>query len=503
MEHLEGARGTRLAHTVYPRGAMSSDELTYTPAWRLAELVRTRRISPVELTAHFLERAEAHNPQLNAYITVAADQAMEAARTAEAAVASGEELGPLHGVPVAIKDLNVTRGIRTTRGSPLFKDWVPEEDDIPVERIRAAGAIILGKTNTPEFGWKGTTENPLTDPCRNPWDRARTSGGSSGGAGSALAAGLCPLANGSDAGGSIRIPASFCGVYGMKPTAGRVPISYQGPGGWQSISQNGPMTNNVRDAALLLTTLAGPDPRDALCIQESPPDFLAALESPTLQGLRVAWSPTLGGCPVDPEVQRVTARAVQELGELGAEVEEQAPDIDPERMVRVWSVLALTDLAINLGPMLKDHGQMLTPALLNWVTQASTWPATHYSMALRDLEWHRRRTERFFQEYDLLLTPTMAVPAFPIDEPPEVIDGQPVDSRWGFTPFCSPFNLSGHPAASIPCGFTTEGLPVGLQIVGPKGADATVLSASAAYEAAHPWDARRPSLRRPAQTPGD
>ncbi len=481
---------------------MSSDELTYTPAWRLAEMVRARNVSPVELTAHFLERTEAQNPQLSAYITVAADQAMEAARAAEAVVTSGKELGPLHGVPIAIKDLNVTRGIRTTRGSALFKDWVPEQDDIPVERIRAAGAIILGKTNTPEFGSKGTTENQVADPCRNPWDPTRTSGGSSGGAGSALAAGLCPLANGSDAGGSIRIPASFCGVYGMKPTAGRVPVSYQGPGGWQAISQNGPMAHNVRDAALLLAVLAGPDPRDALCIQESPPDFLAALEAPTLQGLRIAWSPTLGGCPVDPEVRRLTERAVRALGELGAEVEEQTPDIDPQQTVRVWSVLVLTDLAVSLGPVLKDQGHLLTPALLSWLTHASTWPATQYSMALRDLEWHRRRTERFFQDYDLLVTPTMAVPAFPIDEPPERIDGQPVDPRWGFTPFCSPFNLSGNPAASIPCGFTSEGLPVGLHIVGPKGADAAVLSASAAYDAAHPWDARRPSLGPSVQPPG-
>ena len=482
---------------------MSPDEITYTPAWRLAELVRAKQLSPVELTSHFLERIEAQNPRLNAYLTVAGDQAMDSARAAEASVLAGEELGPLHGVPVAVKDLNITKGIRTTRGSLLFKDWVPDEDDIPVERIRAAGTIILGKTNTPEFGWKGTTENLLGDACRNPWDPAMTSGGSSGGAGAALAAGLCPLATGSDAGGSIRIPASFCGVFGMRPTAGRVPSSYQGDGGWQSVSQNGPMGNNVRDATLLLSVLAGPDPRDARCIQEPPPYFLRAVESPSLRAIRIAWSPTLGGCPVDPQVQELTARAAQQFAGLGAEVAEETPKIDPARLVRVWSMLVLTDMALNLGPVLKEQGLLLTPALLGWVNQASTWPATHYSAALRELEWHRWRVDRLFERYDLFLTPTMAAAAFPVEEPPELIDGRKVDSRWGFTPFCSPFNLSGHPAASIPCGFTASGLPVGLQVVGPKGAEAAVLSACAAYEAAHPWGTRRPGPRTPSQAPAN
>ncbi len=469
---------------------MSSNNLSHTPAWRLADLMRSKKLSPVELTSYFLERIDKQNASLSAYITVADGQAMEAARNAEADLMAGRASGPLHGVPVAIKDLNPTQGLRTTRGSLIFQDFVPDADDIAVERIRAAGAIILGKTNTPEFGWKATTENLLTEPCRNPWDTTRTSGGSSGGSASALAAGLAPLAHGSDAGGSIRIPASFCGVYGLKPTFGRVPGSYEGPGGWRNLSQNGPLATNVRDAALLLHVLSGPDPRDPMAISEPPPDFTAGLEGASVRGLRIAWSPDLDERPVDPEVRRLTCQAAQAFQELGATVEEASPVIESQRLIHVFMTLLLTDMAIGLGPMVEDHGHLLTPGLREWVEAAMAWPATRYAPVLRELEWHRWHMETFFQQYDLLLTPTMAVPAFPIEQPPDSIDDQAVDPRWGFTPFAYIANLSGHPAASIPCGFTGEGLPVGLQVTGRKGADATVLRASAAYEAAHPWNGR-------------
>ena len=474
---------------------MATDDFTYTPAWRLAELVRNREVSPIELTAHFLKRIQELDPQLNAFITVAEEQAMEAARAAETAVASSAELSPLHGVPIAIKDLNATKGIRTTQGTLLRQDHVPDHDDIPVERIRSAGAVILGKTNTPEFGWKGTTENLLTEPCRNPWDPSRTSGGSSGGSAVAIAAGLAPLASGSDAGGSIRIPASFCGVYGVKPTFGRVPTAYDGPGGWRSLSQNGPIAGNVRDAALLLQVLAGPHAQDPLSLPEQPPSFTSAVAKPTVRGMRIAWSPELDKRPVDPEVRRTAASAALAFEGLGATVEEAQPPIDSELLVQVFATLMLTDLAVSLKPVLEaGMGKLLPPTLMEWTQQAAAWPATRYAAHLRELEWHRHRMDGFFQGYDLLLTPTMAVTAFPIEEFPERIDGQQVLPEWGFTPFVYPFNLSGQPAASVPCGFTAAGLPVGLQIVGRRGAELDVLRASAAFEAAHPWSGRRPNL---------
>jgi aspartyl-tRNA(Asn)/glutamyl-tRNA(Gln) amidotransferase subunit A len=473
---------------------MFNDELTYLPASRLAERIRSKQISSVEATQHFLERISRYNPRYSAFITVAADQAIEAAKAADNATVHGSSTGPLHGVPIAIKDLNPTKGIRTTRGSLLYKDWVPGVDDIPTERIRSAGAVILGKTNTPEFGWKGTTENMLTDPCRNPWDATRTSGGSSGGSGVAVAAGLVPMAGGSDAGGSIRIPASFCGVYGIKPTFGRVPTSYEGPGGWRSLSQNGPITSTVEDAALLLSVLAGPSPRDATCIQEASPDFKSAVHNPSVVGLRIAWSPALDNQPVDPQVRNLTAKAAEAFETMGASVVEASPEYSTEHMSDVFRTLMLTDLAISLGPAVETQRELITPLLAKWVADGISWPATRLASALRELEWHKWRLGRFFERYDLLLTPAMAVPAFPIEEFPSVIDGATVDRRWGFTPFLYPFNMGGQPAASVPCGFATGVLPVGLQIVGPKGSEARVLRASAAYEAAHPWAGRHPLL---------
>src|SRR5712692_141443 len=296
---------------------MSDTDLAFMPTHELRARIASKQVSPVEVTQVYLRRIEARNPQLNTYLTVTADLALKMAREAEQAVLDGKLLGPLHGVPISIKDLEVTKGIRSTIGSLIFKDTVPEMDSIVVERVRQAGAVILGKTNTPEFGLLGTTENRLGDACRNPWNRERTSGGSSGGAGAAVAAGLCSLATGSDGGGSIRIPSSFCGVYGIKPTQGRVP-RYGGLGrpSIGQFSQSGPMARSVRDAALLLQVLAGPDPRDASCLPEMPPDFLAGLDY-GVRGLRLGWSADFGYAAVDPHVAQVTAQAAQVFASLG------------------------------------------------------------------------------------------------------------------------------------------------------------------------------------------
>ena len=447
----------------------------------------------MELTELFLERIEALNPILNAYLTVATEQALADARRAEAAVKPGAELGPLHGVPISIKDLNLTRGIRTTLGSLIYQDYVPDADEPVVARIRSAGAIILGKTNTPEFGYSGTTENLLGDDCRNPWDPQRTSGGSSGGAAAGLAAGLHPLAQGSDGGGSIRIPSSYCGVYGIKPTQGRVPQPYQGRGGWGPFSQNGPVSRTVRDAALLLQVMAGPDHDDPRTIKDQPPDFSESLES-GVRGLRLGWSPDLGSLPIDPEVRRVTYEAVQVLEEQGASVENADVGLDHERLREVVQTIWYSDHAANLGELVATMGDLMTPLFREKVEEAIQWPAARLAYALRDLEWHRARMDAIMQRHDLLLTPVMATPAYPIGQRPAVIDGNAVDPHWGFSPITFLFNMSGHPAASVPCGFSSDGLPIGLHVIGHKEAEATVLRVSAAFERARPWADHCPAV---------
>ena len=473
---------------------MAERTLTDASAWEIAELVRTKQLSPVEVTAHFLDRIQAFEGVLNAFVTVAADSAMTEAHRAESAVLADEPMGPLHGVPIAIKDLSATKGITTTYGSLLQGDNVPDYDSISVERIRASGAVIVGKTTTPEYGWKGTTESMLTGATHNPWDPTRTTAGSSGGSAAAVATRMVPLASGSDGGGSIRMPASFCGVYGMKPTFGRVPTSYTGMGGWGAMSQDAPLTSNVRDAALFLSITAGADDRDPRSITGLTPDFLRAVEEASVDGLRIAWSPAMDSQPVDAEVAAITAKAAQAFEELGAFVEEATPAVDTATAFDVWGTLVFADYAVGLGPVIAaGRGDLLPPQFVEWLNEAINMPATRYARAMREREWHRRRFESFFGQYDLLLTPTMPVGAFPIERFPRRIGAKDVDPMKGYAPFCFHANLAGLPAASVPCGFNSDGLPVGLQIVGPWGEDERVLSASAAFEAARPWSSHRPA----------
>ena len=473
---------------------MSDRELAFTPAWELAERMGKRELSPVEVTEYFLRRIEALDGQLNAFLTVCGDEAMAQAREAEAALSRGDVVGPLHGLPVPIKDLNATKGVRTTRGSRVYKDEVPDEDDIIVERVKAAGGIIIGKTNTPEFGHRGTTENMIGEPCRNPWNVAHTPGGSSGGAAAAVAAGLCPIATGSDGGGSIRIPASFSGIFGIKPTQGRVARLYPTPGGWGQFGQNGPMARNVRDAVLLLQVLAGPDPRDPTCLHEPVPNFCDALDGGGVKGLRIAWSADYGFNAVDPEVVASVTTAVAAFSELGAHVEEVVPPIDGDTVFETFRTLFASDNLANVGELLESNADDLTPSLRRMLETARTYGADRIMRALHELEWHRARMDRFFDDYDLLLSPTMAVPAFRIEEFPDVIGGRAVDPMWGYTPFTYPINMTGQTASSVPCGFSSAGLPIGLHIIGPKGAEVRVLRASAAFEAARPWAQHQPPV---------
>ena len=472
---------------------MTDRDLAFAPASEHLSLIAGKHVSPVELTQLYLDRIEDLDGRLSSYLTVTADEALARAREAEAAVTRGDELGPLHGLPISIKDLELTAGTRTTGGSLAFEDRVPTEDSVVVDRIRKAGAVILGKTNTPEFGLLGSTENRLGDHCRNPWNTERTTGGSSGGAGASVAAGLCSLASGSDGGGSIRIPSSYCGVYGIKPTQGRVP-RYGGaaaPSIANQFSQSGPMTRTVRDSAVLLQVLAGPDPRDASAMREAPPDFAAALEG-DVKGLRIAWSPDYGYAAVDPEVADATSRAAAVFAELGCALEDTDLKMDAP-FEAFWPLFAANAYA-SYGSLLTEHADDLTWYAGRCIEQGAAVTGAEYAGALGYVDRLKAQVAGLLDDYDLLLSPTMAVTAHPVGEPPTQIGGREVDSFWGPFPFTYPINMIGHPAASIPCGLSGDGLPIGLHIVGRRGDEQTVIAASAAFEGARPWIDRRPPV---------
>jgi aspartyl-tRNA(Asn)/glutamyl-tRNA(Gln) amidotransferase subunit A len=464
-------------------------DLAFTPATELAGLIRAKKLSPVELVRATLERIERLNPTLNAFCTITADAALAAAREAEQAVMTGGPLGALHGLPVSIKDLALTKGVRTMGGSHIFEHRVPDVDAPFVRRLREAGAICVGKTTSPEFGWKALGDSPLTGISRNPWNPAFTTGGSSAGAGGAAAAGLGPLHQGSDGAGSIRIPSAFCGIVGVKPTYGRVPI-------WP-VSNNdytthtGPMTRTVADAALMLGAMAGPDPWDATSLEAPPADYLALLNR-GVRGKRVAFSPDLGGLRVDPEVATLVAAAARAFESLGCKVEEVKPGFaDSREMIRLlWSA----HYAGNYGQFVAEWRERMDPGLVACIEAARQWNAADY-VAMRGQKisyWDSVRP--LFETYDLLLTPTTSVPALPVGRLNP--DGWP-QHAWDWFPWASfsyPFNFTGQPAATVPAGFAASNLPVGLQIVGRRFDEVTVLQAAAAFEQARPWAAQRPAL---------
>ena len=460
-------------------------EVCFTPATELIERYRRRELSPVEVAEATLARIERLNPELNAYVTVTADRALSAALDAERAYAAGDA-GALAGLPLSIKDLTLTAGVRTTRGSLLWADWVPDEDAPFVERAYAAGAMLLGKTNTPEFGWKGETTNRVAGSTHNPWRHGRTAGGSSGGAAAAVAAGLGQLAQGTDGAGSVRIPAAFCGVFGMKPSLGLLP--YYPPSSVPILAHNGPLTRTVRDAALLLNATAAPDARDPQSFPAHT-DFQAACDG-GVAGLRVAWSPDLGFATLDPEVREIATRAARLFSDLGCHVEEATPPLpDP------WDIVDTIWSTAQAGMHVDDFDETRERI------DAGRIPVIEHGRGLRATDLvlaHVRRNDylqgmrRFMQDYDLLLTPTLPVTAFPVGaDQPGSINGVPT-SYLSWTAFTYPFNVTGQPAATAPCGFASDGLPVGLQLVSRWRDDATVLRASAAFEAAAPWVGKRP-----------
>jgi aspartyl-tRNA(Asn)/glutamyl-tRNA(Gln) amidotransferase subunit A len=387
-----------------------------------------------------------------------------------------------------VKDVLYTRGIRTTGGSRLFADLVPEHDTIAVGRLRAARTVLLGKTNTPELGHKAVTDNPMFGPTRNPWNRDVTPGGSSGGAAAAVASGLGPLALGSDGGGSVRIPAACCGVFGFKPSYGRVP-QYPGFPGWERLSHIGPITRTVRDAAAMVDIIAGADDRDRESLPAEPGSSLDACDA-GVRGLHVAWTPDLGYARVDRRVLPACEDAAAEFEALGCHVEVVNPGWEsPED---AFSTIVAAQMWSAWSASLETSESVMDPTFARFVRSGKAVTARDYLQAWARVEAFWIEVRGFLERFDLLLTPVMAVPPFPLSgRPPREIEGERV-SVLGWMPFTYPFNLTGQPAASVPAGMTDDGLPVGLQIVGQRHADRTVLAASAAFESLRPWRDRRP-----------
>ncbi len=462
-------------------------DIAFLPATKLLKLYRKRELSPVEATEAALRQIELYDPRVNAYCLVDAEQALAQARKSEERYRTGQSRGRLDGVPASLKDLFLTRGWPTLRGSRVIDPYQEWYEDAPVAaRLREHGAVLLGKTTTPEYGWKGVTDSPLTGFTGNPWAPTRTAGGSSGGSAAAVALGMGPLSVGTDGGGSVRIPAAFCGIVGLKPTYGRIPLWPASPFG--TLAHAGPMARAVPDAALMLNVLAEPDVRDWTALPPEDVDYPAALEG-GVEGLRVAFSPNLGYVSVQPEVQKAVRAAVQVFEDMGARVEQIDPGFeDPVETFNVhWYSGAANALRAYSGKL----REMMDPNLIEIANEGAEYSVLQY------LEAADRRIAlgihmgRFHAEYDLLLTPAVPIPTFEAGR--EVPAGSP-HRRWtSWTPFTYPFNLTQQPAASVPCGFTSTGLPVGLQIVGAKYEDALVLRAAHAYQTANPLTDRRPA----------
>ena len=479
-----------------------AEELCFTPATELAFRIRRRDLSPVEVVDAFLERIEDRNGRINAYVTILDEEARKKAQEAERLLGSGRPLGPLHGVPVAIKDLfDFKAGVRNTFGSKPLADFVPRQSVTYVERLEEAGAIVLGKSNTPEFGHKGATDNLLFGPTSTPFAPGKNAGGSSGGSAAAVADGLAAIAQGTDSGGSIRIPASFCGVYGLKASFGRV-ATVSRPDAFVThtpFSHSGPLSRTIEDAALMVDVMAGPHPRDPFSLPNDGTDYLAATRQ-SIEGMRVAYSPDFGIFPMDERIGTIVGTAVRVFEEAGAHVENVSVKI--KRSQRELSELWLREMGIRYADfaeglkeegmdLLSEHRDELTPQFAELLESVQGMSAVEYK---RD---DMARTEVFdavqdvFDAYDLLVTPTLAVPPFDNADDgntvgPTKVAGEEVNPLLGWC-LTYPINFTGHPAASVPAGFTDEGLPVGMQIIGRRYADDVVLAASAAFERIRPW----------------
>jgi amidase len=461
------------------------NDICFLTATELIRRIQTKDLAVVEVMEAHLRQIERVNPQVNAIVTLLPDLALRQARAADAALAGSSATGPLFGLPIAHKDLALTQGIRTTFGSPIFRDFIPDQDALIVERLKQAGAITIGKTNTPEFGAGSQTYNQLFGATLNPYDPTKTCGGSSGGAAVALACGMLPLADGSDLGGSLRNPASFCNVVGFRPSPGRVP-HWPALAGWFPLSVDGPMARTVQDVALMLSAIAGPDPRSPIAIREPGSLFTRPLER-DFKGVRIAWSRDLGGLPVDARVTAVIEAQQSTFETLGCLVEAGEPDFsEADEIFKVWRAW---NFELAYADLLATHrGQMKETVIWNIEAgQKLTGPQLGRAEMKRTALYHRVR--EFMETYEFLIVPVSQVPPFDVRQPYVTeINGAPLETYIDWMKSCYYISVTGLPAISVPCGFTPEGLPVGVQIVGRHQDDWGVLQLAYAFEqATHFW----------------
>jgi amidase len=483
------------AASLFPNASLRADSeassVCFTSAVEMARLIRSKKLSAREALAEHLKQIDRVNPKVNAIVTLVSEMAAETAAKADEMQARGEVLGPLHGLPVAHKDLLETRGIRTTYGSPLYKDYVPTEDHIVVERMRHAGAVIVGKSNTPEFGAGSQTFNTVFGATRNPYDVSKTCGGSSGGAAVALACGMVPVASGSDTGGSLRNPAAFCNIVGFRPSIGRVP-NPKAAFGWSTLSTSGCLGRSVADLAFALSTIAGPDPNTPLAIYEPGTVFARPLER-SFKGTRVAWFKDLGGVPFDPRVRAAVDAHRATFESLGCIVEQAEPDFSQAeisfRILRAWGD------AESYGKQLEQHPDAFKDTLKDEIEtgmKLSGQDITRAEVAHSQL-W--RRFQAFLEQYEYFILPTTQLPPFDVNTPyPKEIGGVRFDNYIDWMKSCWYVSATGNPAASVPGGFTPEGLPVGLQIVGRDKQDFSVLQLAHAFEQATGFGRKRPAI---------
>lgn len=471
---------------------MNAQEIGFLPAYEMVEQIKNQEMTSLEITETIISRIKEINPIINAYCTPTFELAREMAAEADNQVKQGKKLGLLHGVPLSIKDLMYTKGIRTTFGSLLYKDFIPEQDAIDVQRLKKHGGIILGKTNTPEFGYAGVTHNKLFGETKNPWNLERTSGGSSGGAGAAVASGISPLALGSDGGGSIRHPACFCGIYGIKPTYGRVP-TYPSVGlAGHTISHHGPLTRNVKDAALMLDAMKGPHEADKHSLPEDHISYFNQVDQQP-ENLKILFSLDLGYAKViDPEVRKSVIESVAKFEDLGWTVDQPKLRLRPP--VIAFNTLYTAMFGFDHKRDIEKSEEKMDPDFVRLAKAGMSYDALSIMKAMYKRKKFYEKVYKKLRNYDILITPTTAIPAFELGKMfPKQIDGVGV-SPTGWQPFTFPFNLTGQPAATIPCGWSSDGLPIGMQIVGKRFQDLLVLQVSQSFEEIAPWQNKFPSL---------
>lgn len=470
---------------------MSAAEICFMTASDLVGRIRARELSALEVLEAHLAQINRVNPKVNAIVTLVPDQARAMARNVDAAIARGDDPGPLAGLPVAHKDLAVTKGVRTTFGSPIYKDFVPEVDAIIVERLKKAGAVSLGKTNTPEFGAGSQTFNKVFGATRNPYDLSKTCGGSSGGAAVALACGMVPIADGSDLGGSLRNPASFCNVVGLRPSSGRVP-NWPGFSAWFSMTVVGPMARTTQDVALALSAIAGPDSRAPLSLQEPGQAFARPLQR-SFKGARIAWSSDLGGLPLEPEVRRIVDAQRQVFVDLGCMVEDATPDLrDADE---IFGVMRAWNMELSFGQMLKTRRDQMKDTVIWNIEEGAKLTGPQVGAAEAKRTQLFQRMHDFMGKYDFLVAPVVQVLPFDVDLPyPTEINGTKLANYIEWMRSCYYITVTGAPALSVPCGFSAQGLPVGLQIAGRYHDDFGVLQMGHAFEQATGFWKQRPAI---------